>query len=608
MGKGGKTSDQAQGCRLALDLDSTAVTLFVRSDLDVWSRVGQAELGADDFSEQIDSLRVEALVRSGEQETVLLWLPPEQVITRSMTLAPGSEDAARTEATHRIAEDTDFEPSELTIAMAEGDNPKETTVMGALLQTVHEAQDYGARWGFPKTLVSTRTDEKRFGANGPIFAPPPTIAHQAGHAARRLAAAAALLFVVGGAIYGGYAALQPLLEEPTDIRSSGPALASFAVVLDPITPEGSPINQVRVGGVGSLAIQRLLVPDTDRLNSYGTPLHKGPLRSETPVVLAAPGEGAPMQVGGAPIQPTYQRPGRLTGVVAITPPPDASAVRLALQRIRLAGPPRQDGTAYSSAPSFKRAKPSDDADRIASLAPLDKTVPVEPGTGVEADLPAESEKNPDADATGEVDVDQPSEPESSPQAPAEMAQQPEPKPKNFEAIVAAVFPEKEVQDPQADSAEDAAALTSASNAVASLVPSATPLEQPGNADPEPSIDPDAPTVFAALQAPAPSKRPKVFERAAKRPVSTQTSVAAVTIPRTVRSAARKVGLSLDETSLIGVIDARNGRKALVRMPSGDYRKVAKGDDLDGWRVNSISREAMRLTRRGQNRTLLLVSR
>lgn len=618
MGKSGKTSNSATGCRLALDLTSTAVTLFVRSDQDAWHPLGEAVLGADDFSDQIDALRVETLVRGREQDTVLLWLPPEQVITRTLSLAPGSEDAARAEATLKIAADTEFEPAEMTVAMADGDDPGDTLVMGALLQTLQEAQDYGSRWGFPKTLVSTRTEDQRFGPNGPIFAPPTTIARQAGFAMRRLAVAAAILLTVGGTVYGAYNALQPLLEEPSDIRSSGPALASFAVVLDPISPEAAPIDQVRVGGAGSLAIQRLLVPEAERLNAYGTPRYLGPVATRAPAEMAAPGEGAPMQVGGAPIEPAYERPGRLSEVLQVSGPPNANAVRLAIERIRLAGPPRNDGATFATGPSFKPARQpvTEEDNRVAALAPADQTVTGLPDTSADTALPADPETTePDQvePAKDETPSTEPEEAEGSPQAPTEMADRPRPRTKEFETTVAAIIQaEKQTEDPVS---EDTAAAPDAEQSqdaeerlsdAASLVPDETP--ETAQAEAEPEADPNAATVFAALQAPAPSKRPKVFERAAKQPVSTRPAIAAVTIPRTVRSAARKVGLSLDETSLIGVIDARSGRRALVRMPSGDYRKVAKGDDLDGWRVNSISREAMRLTRRGQNRTLLLVSR
>lgn len=623
MGKSANIPRTAIGCRLALNLDSSAVTLFVRSDQYVWQPLGEAILGADDFSDQVDALRVEALVRGGEQGAVLLWLPPEQVITRSLQLAPGSEDAARAEATQQIAKDTEFEPAELTVAMAEAEDPKETLVMGALLQTVHEAKDYGRRWGFPKTLVSTRVEHDRFGPNGPVFTPPATIARQAGHAVRRLAVAATVLFALGGAIYGGYSALQPLLQEPTEIRSSGPALASFAVVLDPISPEAAPIDQVRVGGAGSLAIQRLLVPEAERLNIYGTPRHVGPFRPETPAALVVPGEGAPMQVGGAPVHPAYERPGRLSSVLALAAPPDATSVRLAIQRISSAGPPREDVTSDNDGPSINHAGQADpqQEDRLAALAPVEENAPAAPDTSLDKDLPTVSEpaeaspaNQSDNKPTAEDPAEETAEPESSPQAPTQMEEQPRPKPEDFESIVAAVIAADRKEEPEArddspvevvnkqNQSEDSATQT------ASLVPDASAEPDQTETKAEPEADLNAATVFAALQAPAPSKRPRVFERLAKQPVSTRPAIPAVTVPRTVRSAARKVGLSLDETSLIGVIDARSGRRALVRMPTGDYRKVAKGDDLDGWRVSSISREAMRLTRRGQNRTLLLVSR
>ena len=64
----------------------------------------------------------------------------------------------------------------------------------------------------------------------------------------------------------------------------------------------------------------------------------------------------------------------------------------------------------------------------------------------------------------------------------------------------------------------------------------------------------------------------------------------------------------NSTSLIGVIDAQSGREALLRMPSGDFLKVAAGDTVRGWRVSLIGRDAVRLTRGGESRTLLLVTR
>ena len=125
------------------------------------------------------------------------------------------------------------------------------------------------------------------------------------------------------------------------------------------------------------------------------------------------------------------------------------------------------------------------------------------------------------------------------------------------------------------------------------------------AAPAKAEDTDEPTIFAALSAPKPPTRPRGLVVAQPaRQVEPIRSFA----PRSVRDAASQSGLALNQTSLIGIFDVQSGRHALVRLPSGTYQKVARGDVLDGWRVNSITREALRLSKQGQNRTLLLVSR
>ncbi len=111
----------------------------------------------------------------------------------------------------------------------------------------------------------------------------------------------------------------------------------------------------------------------------------------------------------------------------------------------------------------------------------------------------------------------------------------------------------------------------------------------------PAFDADSASRLAAPSAPRPAARPVL----AYRPGSALPGAG---------SAAGQAGLTLDSTSLIGVIDARTGREALLRMPSGDFRKVTRGDQVAGWRVNAIGQDTMRLTRGGESRTLLLVTR
>jgi hypothetical protein len=109
--------------------------------------------------------------------------------------------------------------------------------------------------------------------------------------------------------------------------------------------------------------------------------------------------------------------------------------------------------------------------------------------------------------------------------------------------------------------------------------------------------------LAVAHAPRPPARPAYPKRAQSPPPTM-----IVAAPPEVRAAAAQRGLSLESTSLIGVIDARDGRRALLRTPSGGYLKVTRGDEVAGWRVNAIGQDAMRLTRGGESRTLLLVTR
>jgi hypothetical protein len=46
-------------------------------------------------------------------------------------------------------------------------------------------------------------------------------------------------------------------------------------------------------------------------------------------------------------------------------------------------------------------------------------------------------------------------------------------------------------------------------------------------------------------------------------------------------------LALNRISLVGVFGAEGARRALVRLPSGRFEKVALGDRLDGGRVQAI---------------------
>ncbi|HUF55986.1 MAG TPA: hypothetical protein VMM55_05425 [Thermohalobaculum sp.] len=49
-----------------------------------------------------------------------------------------------------------------------------------------------------------------------------------------------------------------------------------------------------------------------------------------------------------------------------------------------------------------------------------------------------------------------------------------------------------------------------------------------------------------------------------------------------------------------------GRTALMRFPSGEVRRLSIGDEIDGWRVNAIAGDSLRLARGGRERTFVLM--
>ena len=63
---------------------------------------------------------------------------------------------------------------------------------------------------------------------------------------------------------------------------------------------------------------------------------------------------------------------------------------------------------------------------------------------------------------------------------------------------------------------------------------------------------------------------------------------------------------LSGSTLIGIFALSTGRTALLMFPGGSVKRVAVGDTVNGWRVSSISKDTLRMTRGGRSRTFALV--
>ncbi len=116
---------------------------------------------------------------------------------------------------------------------------------------------------------------------------------------------------------------------------------------------------------------------------------------------------------------------------------------------------------------------------------------------------------------------------------------------------------------------------------------------------------------AAIMAPKPPVRPDRTGRSGSpAPASASSVLPKITpaVPGTVRATATEPGIPLNQTSLVGIVHVDGASKALVRLPDGRYRSVVVGDVIEGWRISGIGTDAMRMSRSGEERTLMLVSR
>jgi hypothetical protein len=153
------------------------------------------------------------------------------------------------------------------------------------------------------------------------------------------------------------------------------------------------------------------------------------------------------------------------------------------------------------------------------------------------------------------------------------------------AELAALRPVMRPKTVQEQEVEDEPEATATERAVAK---SLTPLPRPRNME---RIVREAET----KREEEPVQVASVAPRTVQPSIPSSTSVAKAA---TVRNA-----INLRQINLIGVYGTSSNRRALVRLPSGGYRKVKVGDRLDGGRVAAIGDSELRYTKGGRNVTL-----
>ncbi|HLS18607.1 MAG TPA: hypothetical protein VK090_02270 [Paracoccaceae bacterium] len=109
---------------------------------------------------------------------------------------------------------------------------------------------------------------------------------------------------------------------------------------------------------------------------------------------------------------------------------------------------------------------------------------------------------------------------------------------------------------------------------------------------------------AAPHMPRPIPRPETLARRAAASQIQRATLSARTSAGTPGTAHSALPGS---TSLLGVLETSAGREALLRTGSGQVVKVTRGNMVEGWQVSSIDRNAIRLTRGSETRTLRMLS-
>ncbi len=128
-------------------------------------------------------------------------------------------------------------------------------------------------------------------------------------------------------------------------------------------------------------------------------------------------------------------------------------------------------------------------------------------------------------------------------------------------------------------------------------------------------DDASPSELAVLTSYQPAKRPSDFSKT----VEKTRSLLAVATPATqpapstgpvlptranvAKQATIRNAINLSKLNLIGVSGPSNGRKALLRLPSGRFVRVEIGDRIDGGRVAAIGVDSLSYVKSGRNRIL-----
>ncbi|MEM7238574.1 MAG: hypothetical protein AAF501_12230, partial [Pseudomonadota bacterium] len=518
-----------------------AISLHEATGLDTWEEIGFAEPGSEQFPKQIEALRVEALARMGRQAPIRIWLPEDQVLRRQLAIRDSGTATRRNRAADLIEAETLYKRSEIELAVSPKAVDGRAEVLAILSQTRREAEDYARKWGFEPGDVTVRDPGERFAENASFAS--------ADGASQRVARAGLRWGTITAGLIGAGAAT---------------ALGVWGLALAVKTQPNGPLIQLAIAEIGGGPATRDAVPAG--ASPFGSQPETGMAHG-----LAWPAG----RVAAIELAPPYD----LGWLATFTPPVRASVPNYQPTDDRLfigKSPESSDlpvvlASLDTQATNFLRdagvQEPAITEAVVASLAPV-------ADAPISAPLPF-PKSEPETETAATEGTDGP----TAAGAIAWSADLDLPKPIARPASLSGILA-LPAADPEADTIDAAvAALPTPVGAETALTPA---TEEAGTSgDPEATLGP----VLALAPLPKPKPEPKldVSTLPAARALVPRSIKLDGPVSRSVSRAAKRQGLPLDRTSLIGIINVGTNREALLRLPNGRFRRIGQGDTLDGWK-------------------------
>ncbi|WP_170421665.1 hypothetical protein [Ruegeria arenilitoris] len=637
----------------ALSFSSTGISLHHHADGD-WFCIGEVALDAPDLNAQIIALREKGFALENDLNCKLV-IPADQVRFLSVpTEGLSAEDSAE-KARAELADATPYELEELAF-VTETDGPT-TYVAAVARQTLEEARVFAAEHGFVPVQYTTKPEDQAYPSE-PVFEldapsePPSTEGFDepdTGPAVHAIAdTETPTEFRSAPATGAADAATGATALKRYAIPAAAAAIACIGLITWSMSGSDTPATPEAVA-----------VVDPEPEPASDTQVVSTPEIEETPEpeVVAVPGPKEPAQTQEVEAPETIEVP----EIAALSPAeteqsqpeesPDISATDAAILEALNIAPtavepvegapeatdvPAQAGVEISvPGPLPDPILPPEDELYLASLDRTDLSqdaVALPPVASFETDLPFEQIAQP-AEAGVQFELDE----RGLVTPTAEGTLNPEGvvvylgRPSKVPPAVPVRFEQEPTEEDPADRLAQYRPKPRPANLLESFERSqlggrtraelavVRPKLRPESLQSSPEVD-ETPTALAVVRVPRPKPRPAGLRQPAPATTANLGSTAAVNqssdeagsfqakavspkIPSTAsvaRQATIDRALNLRKLNLIGVYGTPANRRALVRLPSGRYKKLKVGDRLDGGSVIAIGDSELRYQKRGKN--------